>query len=172
LSSNQWSLMLEKHVKEKFGINHAIDNNSGDGRTKNHQNVEIKVSLGTSIGQFHFVQIRPDHNIDYYILLAYDVQQDDLGRLHWFLCPSKDIYDILPIYGDYAHGTKTALGKICKDNIYGRNCEYALRPNPYASKTSKTYRLWHEMMKKFQKTEKEIYDLFNDPIHTVEHTTK
>ena len=48
LSSNQWSLLLESHIKNLFNIEKAKDSTSGDGISRNGMNIEIKVSLFTS----------------------------------------------------------------------------------------------------------------------------
>lgn len=154
LSSNEWSLLLEKHIKSLYKISKKKNNTSGDGCFNNKYNVEIKVSLGTKNSTMNFVQLRPDHDIDYYILLAYDVHADKYGKIYWFLCRSEDIYKLLPKYGSYAHGSKEKLGSINSDNIKGRNCEYALRPSPY--KNGKAQELWNLMIESFQTTEEEI----------------
>lgn len=155
LTSQQWSRLLEKHIKKTFSLNKAIDNISGDGLSKNNKKIEIKISLQDKNGQFNFVQIRPDHNIDYYILLCYNLFETKFGKIYWFLCPSKDLYELLPKYGDYAHGTKTRLGEIKDDNIHGHNHEYVLRPNPLIKK-SKSKQLWDVLIEKFSNTEEGI----------------
>lgn len=157
LSSNQWSIMLETHIKTKFNIGRPINNVSGDGCSNCKKlNIEIKVSLGAANGQMHFVQIRPDHKVDFYILLAYNVFEDTLGKVHWFLCKTEDLYQLIPEYGGYAHGTIEKLGKITLDNIHGRNCEYALRPNPQAKQGTKPRKLWEIMQSKFEVSEETI----------------
>ena len=72
LSSQQYGKKIEKFIKEKLIIRKAINNTSGDG-IFNDKNVEIKVSLGDDKQKFNFVQIRPDHNIDNYILIIYSL---------------------------------------------------------------------------------------------------
>jgi hypothetical protein len=154
LSSNEWSVLLEKHIKELFKISKSVNNTSGDGCSMNNLNIEIKVSLGTKDGTMNFVQLRPDHDINYYLLLAYDVSVENYGKVYWFLCKPDDLYELLPTYGGYAHGSIERLGKITKDNIKGRNCEYALRPNPY--KNGKPKQLWDLMIENYQSTEETI----------------
>lgn len=153
LSSMQWAPLLEKHIKEKFGISTPRNNTSGDGCSPKKKNIEIKVSLGTMDGSFNFVQIRPDHHIHYYLFLAYDVYFGKEGKVYWFLCKPHELYRLLPQYGTYAHGTVSKLGKITLRNLKGHNIEYALRPSPRAQKTSKQYALWQVMLKQFQCTE-------------------
>jgi hypothetical protein len=156
LSSNQWGPMLEKYIKELFLLKKPKNNTSGDGCSMNNKKIEIKVSLGDSNGQFNFVQIRPDHDIDYYILMCYNVFDDELGKIYWFLCPSGELYKLLPEYGSYAHGTITKLGKIEPHNIYGHNHEYALRPN-VIKKTA----LWNKLIDCFSCDEKHIMTLLH-----------
>jgi len=159
LSSNQWSVLLEQFIKQKFKMSRTQNNVSGDGITTKDLNVEIKVSLGADNGQVHFVQIRPDHKVDYYLMLVYNVHEGDLGNTYWLLCKSEELYALLPEYGGYAHGTIEKLGKITMDNIYGRNCEYALRPNPIAKVGTKVKRLWDTMTDMFSVTEEDIHNI-------------
>jgi hypothetical protein len=150
LSPSQWGPLLEKHIKDVLKITKAKDSMSGDGCSRNKKNVEIKVSLGTStMGQFNFVHLRPEHKLDYYIMLAYDVHHGKFGKVYWFLCPAKEIYKLIPQYGGYAHGTVAKLGKISSTNLRGKNKEYALRPHLHAQLGSKPRLLWDIMMKKF-----------------------
>lgn len=150
LSPSQWGPLLEKHIKDILKVSKAKDSMSGDGCSRKKKNVEIKVSLGTStMGQFNFVHLRPEHNLHYYIMLAYDVYHGKHGKVYWFLCPAKEIYKLIPQYGGYAHGTVAKLGKITKSNLKGKNKEYALRPHLYAQKGSKPRMLWDLMIKKF-----------------------
>jgi hypothetical protein len=157
LSSNQWSLLLEKFVKDKFHITNAIDSMSGDGVSINGKNIEIKISLGTKDGQFNFVQLRPQHNIDYYLILVYNMFEDELGKIYWFLCKPSDLYDLLPQYGGYAHGSISKLRKITINSIIRNNYEYSLRPNCLKKKT-KAYKLWCIMKEKFIINENDIYN--------------
>ncbi len=159
LSSNEWSPLLEKYVKNLFILKNKENNISGDALSLNNYKIEIKVSLGQTNGQFNFVQIRPDHDISYYIFLIYNCFEDEYGKIYWFLIPSNDLYDFVLKYGSYAHGTIKKLGKISKDNFYNKNNEYCLRPNCIKKKTI-GYILWNEIIK-YKKTEQEIFKLFN-----------
>ena len=78
------------------------------------------------------------------IFLTYDI-----------MIPSSDLYSLIPTHGGYAHGTVEKLGKISVSNIKGRNCEYALRPNMYSDKPTKSAVLWSKLLK-YKKQEKEI----------------
>lgn len=155
LSSNKWSMILEKFIIKKFNLKKKLNNTSGDARSEK-SNIEIKVSLGTKDGTYNLVQLRPDHDIDYYIILIYDMFVGDIGKIYWFLCPSKKLYNLLPKYGGYSHGTIKELGKITKENIYNRNREYSLRPNSIKNDKTKPKKLWNIMVETFLCTEEDI----------------
>lgn len=137
---------LEAICKKDLGIDNALNSTSGDGH-KNGNNYEIKSSVHAKKSKINFVQLRPDHDIDYYIFIAYSMYENDtLGNAHIFKIPSQNVYDLIVRFGGYAHGTCEILGKITPDNIKGRNCEYALRCDPNAKK-GKSYDIWNEFMK-------------------------
>lgn len=148
LSSQKWS--IQNYIKEIFNIKNPIDNISGDGYTESKLNIEIKISLNSD--KFSFVQIRPDHNIDYYLFLVYNLYEDGLGKVYWFLIPSKELYDLIIIYGSYAHSTTKKLGKINKDNMFGKNYEYALRFNM-------KHKIWSIFTSKYNKNIEEIKEI-------------
>ena len=126
------STHIESIIKKDLEIGNPKNESSGDG-CKNDVNYEIKVSLHAKQSKLNFVQIRPDHDIDYYILIAYNMyhdSEDELGKGYIMKVPSIDMYDLVIKYGGYAHGSCKKLGNITSDNLRGRNCEYALRCNP------------------------------------------
>lgn len=137
---------LETICKKDLDIGNSLNETSGDGH-KNGINYEIKGSVHGKKSKLNFVQIRPDHNVDYYIHIAYNMYGNDtIGNAHIFKIPSDIVYDLVVRFGGYAHGTCATLGKITSDNIKGRNCEYALRCNPNAKKGN-NFELWNEFMK-------------------------
>ena len=137
---------MESICKKELNIENSLNETSGDG-SKNGVNYEIKVSLHAKQSKMNFVQIRPDHKIDYYILIAYNMYENDtIGKAHIFKIPSKNLYQLVVKYGGYAHGTCNELGKITHENMIGRGCEYALRCNPN-SKSGKSFELWSELLK-------------------------
>ena len=136
---------MESICRHDLHIGKPIDETSGDG-SKNGLNYEIKISVHARDSKLNFVQIRPDHNVDYYILIGYNMYADDeLGKAHIFKIPSDALYDLVIQYGGYAHGTNSELGVINHDTLKGRNCEYALRCNPNAT-TGKNALLWNTML--------------------------
>jgi len=137
---------FETICKNDLKIGPSINETSGDGH-KNGINYEIKASIHSSKSKINFVQIRPDHNIDYYIFIAYNMYENEtIGNAHIFKIPSNNVYELIIRYGGYAHGTCNVLGQITIDNIKGRNCEYALRCDPNAKK-GKSFELWNEFIK-------------------------
>ena len=126
---------LETICKKDLDIDNALNSTSGDGH-KNGVNYEIKTSIHAEKSKINFVQIRPDHDIHYYILIAYNMYENDtIGNAHIFKIPSHIVHDLIVRFGGYAHGTIEKLGEI-KDNIKKEdsNCEYALRCDPNAKK--------------------------------------
>ena len=140
---------MESIIKGHLNIGPKIDETSGDG-CKNNINYELKVSIHSINSKLNFVQIRPDHNVQYYILIGYNMYDpidQNKGKGYIFKVPSDNMYDLIIKYGGYAHGTKKVLGDtITLENLKGRNCEYALRCNPN-SKKGKDYTLWNELLK-------------------------
>ena len=137
---------LENICKHDLKIGHSLNNTSGDGH-KNCINYEIKSSVHAKNSKLNFVQIRPDHNVDYYIFIAYNMyENENIGKGHIFKIPSNNLYELIVNYGGYAHGTCDKLENITIDNIKGRNCEYALRCDPNAKK-GKNLELWNEFIK-------------------------
>ena len=137
---------FENICKQDLKIDPPQNSTSGDGN-KNGINYEIKASMHAKKSKLNFVQIRPDHNIDYYIFIAYNMYENNcpIGKGHIFKIPSQDVYDLIVRYSSgYAHGSKSVLGKVTHDNIKGRNCEYALR---CSATSGKSYELWKEFLK-------------------------
>jgi len=139
---------LETICKKYLKIDSPIDETSGDGH-KNGKNYEIKISIHAKKSKLNFVQIRPDHNIDFYIFIGYNMYDNNdkkIGKAYIFKIPSNIVYELIVLYGGYAHGTIKKLGEITINNIKGRNCEYALRCNPNQKK-GKDFDLWKEFKK-------------------------
>jgi hypothetical protein len=157
LNSQASSPILESYIKTKFNITKPLNAISGDGISPKQKNIEIKVSLGSSDGQLNFVQLRPHHVIDYYLFLCYNLYEETIGKIYWFLVPSKELYELLPEYGGYAHNSLEENGKITINNIYGDNkYEYALRTNPTKENKQKSKRLWNILIEKYNTSEEDI----------------
>jgi len=135
LSAQQYGPLLEKYIMLKFGyIKNKAEHCTGDC-SKNGKNSEIKVSLGgANHTKFNFVQIRPSHDCDEYILTAYHLSSENVeteGELYIFKVPKEEIKKIIVSYGGYAHGTIKEHKNITIDSMNDTKSikEYALRPS-------------------------------------------
>lgn len=153
---NPQSTLMEKVIKSDLQINNPPNETSGDGE-KNGKNYEIKFSAHDKTSKFNFVQIRPDHQVDFYILIGYNLFEDEIGKAYNFKIPSADLYALTVEYGGYAHGTCKELGKITTENFKGRNCEYALRVNPNANEKTKARELWNKLAQFITPYDKDSY---------------
>ena len=140
------STIMEQIIRYDLHINKPINEVSGDGE-KNGLNYEIKFSGHDKNSKFNFVQIRPTHNIDYYIFLCFNLFEGEKGKAYTIKIDSNSLYDLIVDYGGYAHGTSKEYGEITKYNIREKKCEYAIRPNPNANKSNKSYKLWEKLLK-------------------------
>lgn len=144
------STHIEHVIKKDLLLENAKDNVSGDA-IKNNIKYEIKSSIHAKKSKVNFVQIRPDHDIDYYIFVLYnlhDSNNSSIGNAYIFKIPSEVVYDMVVKHGGYAHGILNKLNNITKENLKGRNCEYALRFTlNVKNKKSKSYLLWDEFQK-------------------------
>jgi hypothetical protein len=134
VSSHQYGPLLEKYIRTKFNyIKNKAEDCTGDC-SKDGKNSEVKVSLGGAThSKFNFVQIRPSHDCDAYILTAYHLSSENVeaeGELYVFKIPKEDIKKIVVSYGGYAHGTIKKHGLITIESLNDENNikEYAIRP--------------------------------------------
>jgi|LakMenE01Jun11ns_1017448.scaffolds.fasta_scaffold9959621_32 hypothetical protein len=134
VSAQQFGPLLEMYIREKYNyVKNNAKHCTGDC-TKNGENTEIKVSLGGAMHtKFNYVQIRPSHDCDTYILTAYHVSPDNVeteGELYIFKIPKSDMITLIISYGGYAHGTIKEHGNISTESFLDKNSkkEYALRP--------------------------------------------
>lgn len=154
LSAQQFGPLLEKYIRTRFDYakNNAKDCN-GDC-SKENKNYEIKVSMGgAKHKKFNYVQIRPSHKCDMYLLTAYHVSLDNVeseGKLYIFKIPKADMLNILVSHGGYAHRTKLENGKITIESLQDvtNMKEYAIRPKMKDE-------CWKELLK-FEITEEKI----------------
>jgi hypothetical protein len=134
LSAQRYGPLLEKFICTKFNyIKNKTEDCTGDC-SKYGKNSEVKVSLGGETHtKFNFVQIRPSHDCETYILTAYNLSSENVeseGELYIFKVPKEDIKKIVVSFGGYAHGTIKEHGKITIESLNDEKSkkEYALRP--------------------------------------------
>lgn len=126
ISSQKYGILLEKYIMKKylFEKNNSKDCN-GDFSKKN-ETYELKVSIAQKAS--NFVQIRLNHNCNYYLLITYYLSSeniDNFGDLYIFKIKKEDIQNILIKYSTYAHGSKK---NIKSNTLLHLNAEFALRP--------------------------------------------
>lgn len=134
VSAQQYGPLLERFIRTKFNyIKNKAEDCTGDC-SKDGKNSEVKVSLGGATHtKFNFVQIRPSHDCETYILTAYNLSSENVeseGELYIFKVPKEDIKKIVVSFGGYAHGTIKEHGKITIESLNDEKStkEYALRP--------------------------------------------
>lgn len=154
ISAQQYGPLLEKFIQNKFNyVKNKAKDCTGDC-VKDGKNCEIKVSLGgTTHTKFNFVQIRPSHDCEIYVLTAYHLSPDNVdseGELYIFKVPTNDIKKIIVSYGGYAHGTIKKHGPITIESLNDKTNmkEYALRPtiNDKCWEELMTFRIYEDTL--------------------------
>lgn len=146
VSAQEYGPLLENYiiVKKSFTKNTA-SLCIGDC-TKDEKSVEIKASLGgKKHDRFNWVQLRPSHEIDYYLFTAYHLCNENIeqhGELYIFRLSKENMVDLIVSFGGYAHGTKKEYGKITKESLKDVN-----NKKEYALRTKFGDHCWSEMMK-------------------------
>jgi len=126
--------LLENYIKEKFNYTKVNASECKGDCEKGKEFTEIKCSLGgKEHNKFNWVQIRPNHKLDNYVLTAYHLSNENVenrGELFIFRLTKSEMADILSTDGGYAHGSITKHGKITLESILDpmNEKEYALRP--------------------------------------------
>ena len=137
VSAQQYGPLLEKFIRIRFNYEKNNSKDCTGDCSKDGKNSEVKVSLGGATHtKFNFVQIRPSHDCDTYILTAYHLSienADAEGELYIFRVPKSDMKNIVALYGGYAHGTIKEHGIITTVDLNDETNtkEYALRPKIY-----------------------------------------
>jgi len=134
VSAQQYGPLLERYIRTKFNYAKNNSKNCTGDCSKDGKNSEIKVSLGGATHtKFNFVQIRPSHDCEMYILVAYHLSSENVeseGELYVFKVPKEAIKKIVVLYGGYAHGTIKEHGAITSESLNEEKStkEYAIRP--------------------------------------------
>lgn len=137
--------VFENKIKQYFNFNSAPTKTSGD-LEKYKLNVEVKISLEGKEEKMSALQIRPDHNVDFYLFQYYSHTTD---ILHTMMIPSKEVYKLIGLYGGYTHGTIEKQGIITDISLnenYGKGYEYSLHATANKPHT-KSGRLWADLTK-------------------------
>jgi hypothetical protein len=135
VSAQQYGPLLERFIRTNFKYVKNNANECTGDCSKDGKNSEVKVSIGGAThSKFNFVQIRPAHDCDDYILTAYHLCHDnvaDEGDLYIFKISKTDIKKLIVSHGGYAHGTIKEHGTITSESIEVEHVikEYALRPS-------------------------------------------
>lgn len=133
---------IEKIIMNDLHLDKPKNKLCGDG-SKNGINYEIKFTGHAKGSKFNFVQLRPDHNIDFYIFVCYNMYHNrGKGKAYILKIPSDHMNKLIVKYGSYAHGSIKKLGKITLENLKNKNHEYAIRCNPNANHNTKQYKIW------------------------------
>ena len=125
--------LIKNKSTDCIGDCSKIYNNNNIDKQIIIKNFEIKASLGgIQHNKFNYVQLRMNHDIDFYILTAYYLCKENIkskGELFVFMISKIDLKNIIFKYGNYAHGTLNKNGKRSFDvmNETDKN-EYAIRP--------------------------------------------
>ncbi len=137
ISAQQYGPLLQYYIIQKFEFTPNKAKDTIGDCSKDGNNYEIKVSLGGSkFNKYNYVQIRPSHNIQYYLLTAYNLDEASInsgGSLSIFKVAKADMNTLLVNHGSYAHGTKKEHGATItleELNDPTNKKEYALRPCP------------------------------------------
>jgi hypothetical protein len=134
VSAQQYGPLLEKYIRIKNNFIKNVASGCNGDCSKDDKNVEIKASIGGARhNKFNWVQLRISHDINYYILTAYNLTSkniDNQGELYIFTVPKYDMLTLISMYGGYAHGTIKEHGHITIYDLQDENNkkEYALRP--------------------------------------------
>jgi hypothetical protein len=138
--------LIETYIQMKFAMTKNKATACSGDLSLDSQNIEVKISLGgVSHDKFNYVQLRLNHDIDYYLLTAYYLSLENVGicgELFVFKVNKEDIKAFILKYGSYAHGSLKNFGKITIDQLNEtlNDREYCMRPR-YNS------RVWHDLLK-------------------------
>ena len=143
--------LIEKYIISNNGMKRELSSNRCGDCSINNTFIEIKISIGgKKHNKFNYVQLRMNHKIDIYILVAYYLHIDNIhehGELFIFNIPKNDMKELILNYGNYAHGTKLKNGNISLNDLndINNNKEYSIRPK-YGSEC------WNALLKLRVKT--------------------
>ena len=98
----------------------------------NSKYIELKTSTSNKNQAINIRQIRPWHNLDYYICSYVD--DVDITKSKCYVLTKKEMIEEIKLMGSFTHGTKSS-------NIENNNREYSITIYPY-SPTNKNTQRW------------------------------
>lgn len=155
LNPQSYGGILEEHMAVKFCLDKKVGAVDGDRVSPTLGNLEIKASLGDKDGGWVLQQIRPTHDVKYYLVMLYNIQKD---KVKWLLIPHEDMNQLIIDYGGYAHGVKGRKGAITQKALKNSHNEFSYFFNSEAKKGTKMHDAWLAI-KPYIKTEKELKEL-------------
>ena len=155
LTPQSYGTILESWTKTHLNLSNKADNLSGDA-SQGTKTFEIKVSIEDKRGGFNYVQLRPAHSVDAYIILSYSIALDEVT---WLYIPHDNMISLINEWGGYAHGTLTKQGPITVQSIQDNSYEYAIRPNMHKLNT-KAGKAWQELTN-YRVTEDELRQILH-----------
>lgn len=131
IPSQSYGSLIENYMISKYGYSKNSASNCNGDLTKGDETYELKVSMGgKTFDKFNFVQIRPTHSCDFYILTAYYLTEsnvNDEGELYIFRLNKHNMIELLKKHGQYAHGTIKEYGSKNQVDYSTTKIEFAVR---------------------------------------------
>jgi hypothetical protein len=125
LNPQSYGGRIESYIRRILGYSKILaKENSGDIRSLNNKDVEVKVSLLTITNpSLNMVQLRLFQDLDYYLCVAYDLRKISEFNSYIFLLTHDEMKKECEIYNvGAAHGTK-------KTNLQNENIELRMSFN-------------------------------------------
>lgn len=146
LSSQSYGGVLESFYKRYFNLTKIQESQDGDLYNSKMGNLEVKVSIefpSQNDITFCMMQLRPSHNVDYYLGAFYSYSNSNISYL---LIPSDEMKKIILKYcTSYSHGTKQGKGTITED-IINNNTEAEFQITfSTTSSNKKNHKIWLDL---------------------------
>jgi hypothetical protein len=156
LSSQSYGGVLESFYKRFFNLSKIKESQDGDLKSTEIGNVEGKASIefpSKNDISFCMMQLRPAHNVDYYLGTFYSYTQ---SNIKYILVPSNEMKSIILKYcSSFSHGTKKGKGPVTKELIENdTEAEFQFSFSITPSKR-KPYKIWLDL-KPFVYSEQEL----------------
>jgi len=148
LSSQSYGGVLETFYKRFFNLTKISESQDGDLLASSLGNLEVKVSIEFPSKQdisFCMMQLRPAHNVDYYLGAFYSYTQ---GDIKYILVPSNEMKSIILEYcSSFSHGTKKGKGAITEELITNdTEAEFQFTFSITPS-NKKSYKIWSKLQR-------------------------